>query len=209
MTKEEPEKCNLSPEAPSCLDQSETTTSQETPSEALASRWHLTPVLDAVRKPSYAALIGRVRSSANDPRLQVKPTVIDPRLKLGSAKPLIAPQATEEIKHEAQQPSTIDGSDSESTNTVAPPVVAAKRRVRMQLSAMANNFTPDSAVKNEPSDAKATATETDKSASDKPYLLDPRLKRRRIVPSQTPTERNVHHQPSTMQISLNGSGSAS
>ncbi|BHF65980.1 Zinc finger CCCH domain-containing protein 6 [Sparganum proliferum] len=186
-------------------------------------QWHLLP-LEIEEKSAYTAL---GLASANDPRL-VSRVTLDPRLQTGRSKaafssaistvPVVSKDSEGEGK--SPQPQSSLSSVTPTENVDSQPKLGSKRRVKLQLNELANNFVAGASLAQvEPKESPTTAV----TAGDRSYLLDPRLKRRRVVP----VEQQQEHQPprqystpqhtmkspsdevsgSAMQIAINGADS--
>ncbi|KAL7065230.1 hypothetical protein AAHC03_05586 [Spirometra sp. Aus1] len=188
-----------------------------------ARQWHLLP-LEIEEKSAYTTL---GLAPANDPRL-VSRVTLDPRLQTGRSKaafssainttPVVPKDSEGEGK--SPQPQSSLSSATPTENVDSQPKLGSKRRVKLQLNELANNFVAGASLAQVESKESPTTAVT---ASDRSYLLDPRLKRRRVVP----VEQQQEHQPppqystpqqtmkspsdevsgSAMQIAINGADS--
>uniref|UniRef100_A0A0X3PKC4 C3H1-type domain-containing protein n=1 Tax=Schistocephalus solidus TaxID=70667 RepID=A0A0X3PKC4_SCHSO len=197
--------------------------SEQASDDRNARQWRLLP-LEIQEKSAYTSL---GLASANDPRL-VSRVTSDPRLQTGRSKAAFSsaisaiPIVSKDSEREGRspQPQSNLSSATPTENSDCQTKTGSKRRVKLQLNELANNFVAGASLAQiESKEAPITAVTT----GERSYLLDPRLKRRRVV---TIEQQQKHQQPdrysappqtmkspsdeisgSAMQISINGTDS--
>lgn len=144
--------------------------------EQIPAKWQFIP-LQLEAKPSYASMTNSIHYIPNDPRL----LPVDPRLKTGNIRGPPAP-INPSANEESITPTPTVIVDSSVVEIIAqpkPPIFkGGKRRAKLQLNELANNFTSGGGSKEPETPSASSASPVTK---DRSYLLDPRLKRRRIV----------------------------
>ncbi|VDN08698.1 unnamed protein product [Dibothriocephalus latus] len=153
---------------------------------------------------------------------------MDPRLQTGRSKAAFSSAIStvavfpkdSDGESRSPQPQSNPSSATPTENSDSQTKPGSKRRVKLQLNELANNFVAGASLAQiEVKESPVTAV----TPGERSYLLDPRLKRRRVVPLEQPQEHQSpeqHSAPRTtmkspsdeisgsaMQIAINGTDS--